>query len=165
MTTINTIKIFSCRKDVKIPLRNNEDDAGIDAFINGFGKIDKINKKLIPKNELFVILKPLERIACMLGFKSEIPNGYYASIVPRSGNALWLGLNVHIGTIDSGFRGEWTAIVTNLSNEDIKLNLYDKICQFILLKYEYMKIEIVDDEKKLETSNRGEKGFGSSDKK
>ncbi|MHA1620337.1 MAG: dUTP diphosphatase, partial [Promethearchaeota archaeon] len=109
-------------------------------------------------------LKPLERILCPLGFATAIPEGYYATVVPRSGFALWEGLSIvnSPGTIDAGYRNEWGAIVVNLSNRDVVLHKGDKICQLIIRKLVDYDFEIVEE---LPTSDRGLGGFGSTGKK
>ena len=110
------------------------------------------------------ILKPFERIACPLGFSTAIPKGYYFKVVPRSGLALWNGISIvnSPGTIDSGYRNEWMAIVINLSTEEVTLHKGDRICQLILSKmYEYEILEVDE----LPESERGLGGFGSTGKK
>jgi len=119
------IPIKKLSKDVKIPTISKSGDAGADARILGFKKIIREgNKKELEdiKGDSY-ILKPLERIGCPLGFATAIPEGYYFKVVPRSGLALWEGLSIvnSPGTIDSGYRNEWMAIVVNLSNKEVTL--------------------------------------------
>jgi dUTP pyrophosphatase len=154
------------RKETKIPLPSKPGDAGADARIMGFKKIMKAKgeKKLIDIDSESYTLKPLERVGCPLGFATAIPKGYYFKVVPRSGLALWEGISIvnTPGTIDSGYRNEWMAIVVNLSNNEVILHKGDRICQIILSKmYEYEAIEINE----LPNSERGLDGFGSTGKK
>ena len=153
-------------EDSILPSIAHKGDAGVDCFIRCFKKplIDKktSEKKLIELDSDTYTLKPLERVGCPLGFATVIPAGYYAAVVPRSGNALWKGLSIvnTPGTIDAGYRNEWMAIVINLSNEEVDLHRGDKICQFILRKLvDYDLVEV----KSLEDSKRGLGGFGSTD--
>jgi dUTP pyrophosphatase len=141
------------------PIRENPKNAGFDCFTRIFCDIDVENKELIPTNNSEIILEPLERSACGLGFRTEIPEGYYAHIHSRSGNAVWYGLQAFVGTIDSGFRNEWICIITNLSNQRISLKLNQKICQFIVNNG--IDVELVES-KILSGSKRGLNGFGSS---
>ena len=148
-----------------IPRPSKPGDAGADARIMGFKKILNTNeeKKLIDLNTESYILKPLERIGCPLGFATAIPENYYFKVVPRSGLALWEGISIvnSPGTIDSGYRNEWMAIVVNLSNNDVTLHKGDRICQIILSRmYDYDAIEVG----KLPESERGLGGFGSTGK-
>jgi dUTP pyrophosphatase len=132
----------------------------------GFKKIVKGEgeKKLVNIDSESYTLRPLERVGCPLGFATAIPNGYYFKVVPRSGLALWEGISIvnTPGTIDSGYRNEWMAIVVNLSNNDVILHKGDRICQIILSKmHEYEAIETTE----LPNSERGLGGFGSTGKK
>ncbi|MFW9936216.1 MAG: dUTP diphosphatase [Candidatus Thorarchaeota archaeon] len=153
------------RKGAEIPHPLKSGDAGADARIIGFKKIvKKDNKKeLIEIESDTYILKPLERIGCPLGFATAIPKGYYFKVVPRSGLALWDGISIvnSPGTIDSGYRNEWMAIVVNLSNNNVTLRKGDRICQIILGKlHDYKAIEMDE----LPDSERGLGGFGSTGK-
>ena len=159
------IPIKKTNKDATLPITSKKGDAGADARINGFKQIVNENgkKKLIELNTDTYTLKPLERIGCPLGFATAIPEGYYFKVVPRSGLALWEGVSIvnSPGTIDSGYRNEWMAIVINLSNKDVVLKRGDRICQIILGKiYDF---EVVETDA-LPDSERGLGGFGSTGK-
>jgi dUTP pyrophosphatase len=151
--------------EVIIPKSSKPGDAGVDARIMGFKKIisEGDKKELIEITSDIYVLKPLERVGCSLGFSTAIPEGYYFKVVPRSGLALWEGISIvnSPGTIDSGYRNEWMAIVVNLSNKEVSLKKGDRICQLILGKlYDY---EFVSTEN-LPKSDRGLGGFGSTGK-
>ena len=152
-------------KNVEIPKFSKPRDAGVDARIMGFKKIvsEGERKELIEIHSKTYILKPLERIGCSLGFSTAIPEGYYFKVVPRSGLALWEGVSIvnSPGTIDSGYRNEWMAIVVNLSNRDVTLKRGDRICQLILGKLFEYEFTPTDD---LPDSDRGLGGFGSTGK-
>jgi dUTP pyrophosphatase len=160
------IPIKKLRKETIIPTPSKYGDAGADARIMSFKKIIHENgkKELLELDENTYSLKPLERIGCPLGFSTAIPTGYYFKVVPRSGLALWDGISIvnSPGTIDSGYRNEWMAIVVNLSNKEVILKKGERICQLILSKmenYEFSEIE------ELPESDRGLGGFGSTGKK
>lgn len=95
-----------------------------------------------------------------LGFRMEIPEGYYAEIRPRSGLTL-KGILVQIGTIDSDYRGEVGAITTNLTGEDYLVNEQDRICQIMIKKITDLPAELSSE---LTETERGSKGFGSTGK-
>jgi len=152
-------------KDATLPITSKKGDAGADARINGFKQIVNENgkKELIALDTDTYTLKPLERIGCPLGFATAIPKGYYFKVVPRSGLALWEGISIvnSPGTIDSGYRNEWMAIVVNLSNKEVILKKGDRICQIILGKlHEYE----ITEKNELPDSDRGLEGFGSTGK-
>lgn len=157
------LRIKKWKEDSLLPKFPKNGDAGADCFINGFKKIEGTKKLAEIESNTFT-LQPLDRILCPLGFASDIPQGYYAAVVPRSGLALWEGISIvnSPGTIDAGYRNEWGAIVVNLSNKAVKLNRGDKICQFIIRKLVDYELETVQE---LSDSDRGLGGFGSTGKK
>ena len=159
------IPVKRLQKGVTVPKPSKLGDAGADARIIGFKRIiiQETERELQEVNTDSYILKPLERIGCSLGFATAIPKGYYFKVVPRSGLALWEGLSIlnSPGTIDSGYRNEWMAIVINLSNTDVTLKKGDRICQIILTRIVEYQFEEVDE---LSESDRGQGGFGSTGK-
>ncbi|TXT53252.1 MAG: Deoxyuridine 5'-triphosphate nucleotidohydrolase [Promethearchaeota archaeon] len=162
----NKVYFKKITEDVRIPQCSKPGDAGADARIMGFKEIKKEgdDKQLIEIDAESYTLKPLERVACPLGFATAIPQGYYFKVVPRSGLALWEGLTIlnTPGTIDAGYRNEWMAIVANISNKEVTLHKGERICQIILGKlHEYEVIEVDE----LPSSERGLGGFGSTGKK
>ncbi len=159
------IPVKKIRKNITIPKPSKPGDAGADARIEGFKKIvvEGNKKGLLDVKSDSYTLEPLERVGCSLGFVTAIPEGYYFKVVPRSGLALWEGLSIvnSPGTIDSGYRNDWMAIVINLSNADVTLKKGDRICQIILTKMIDYKFEEVNE---LPESDRGQGGFGSTGK-
>jgi dUTP pyrophosphatase len=110
-----------------------------------------------------IILKPLERKLVPTGLYLEIPEGYEAQIRPRSGLAIRYGITVlnTPGTIDADYRGEVCIILINLSSEEFTVKNGDRICQMIIASHE--KVEWKQTEE-LETTRRGEGGFGHTGK-
>jgi dUTP pyrophosphatase len=108
-----------------------------------------------------IVLKPTERRLIPTGLFMELPNGFEAQIRPRSGLALKNGITClnTPGTIDSDYRGEVGVILINLSNENFTINNGDRIAQMIIAPYEQISWKQVD---LLETTHRGEGGFGST---
>ena len=157
-------KIKKLRENTKIPETATKGDAGLDCYTSIFKTIDEQNKKLVDISDQKYELKPHERVGCGLGFATELPEGWYAQVVPRSGLALWNGLTVtnSPGTIDNGYRNEWIAIMVNTSNKPVVLKVGDKICQFMMKKSPEIQLEVVEE---LSTTERNLGGFGSTDKK
>ncbi len=108
-----------------------------------------------------IILKPLERNLIPTGLFIEIPVGFEAQIRPRSGLALKKGLTVlnTPGTIDADYRGEIGIILINLSNEDVKIENGERICQMVIAKHEKSNLIEVN---QISQTNRGDGGFGST---
>lgn len=110
-----------------------------------------------------VTLKPLERKLIPTGLFFEIPGGFEVQIRPRSGMAIKHGITClnSPGTVDSDYRGEIKIILINLSPEPHTINSGDRIAQMIVAKVE--KAQLIEVEK-LETTGRGEGGFGHTGK-
>jgi dUTP pyrophosphatase len=69
------------------------------------------------------------------------------------------GVAVTGGVIDAGYRGEIQILLTNLTDEAIRLDAGDKIAQMIPVPVLTGAVERVEE---LGDSSRAEKGFGSS---
>lgn len=139
------MKIKLLNSNSKQPIRANASDAGLDLFAQ--------ENYIISQGKIYRIVT---------GIAVEIPFGCVGIIKDRSSKAIE-GLHILGGVIDSGYTGEIIVIATNLNNfESIHINHGDKIAQLLILPLAPLSnIEIV---KKLSKSDRGEKGFGSSDK-
>ena len=108
-----------------------------------------------------ILLKPFQRLVVKTGLFISLQQGYEAQIRPRSGLALKKGITVlnSPGTIDADYRGEIGVILINLSDSDFEINTGDRIAQMIIAKHQTIEWEAVD---KLDSSLRGDKGFGST---
>lgn len=105
------------------------------------------------------ILEPMETATISTSVFLELEEGYYADLRPRSGNSS-KGLICNLGLIDTSYRGEIKASITNLTGNDYKVKKGDRIGQLV-----FREESIVDLEKVLEINtdtDRGSKGFGSS---
>ena len=94
----------------------------------------------------------------------EIPMGYEVQVRPRSGLSFKTGLMVlnSPGTIDSDYRGEVKIILMNFGKESFKISKGDRIAQLIVSKVYIAKMVAVKD---LNSSSRGQGGFGHTGKK
>tara|TARA_B100000900_G_scaffold235039_1_gene199553 strand:+ start:1171 stop:1605 length:435 start_codon:yes stop_codon:yes gene_type:complete len=108
-----------------------------------------------------IILKPFERKLVSTGLYAQLEKGYEIQVRPRSGLALKKGITVlnSPGTIDADYRGEIGVILINLSNDDFIINSGDRIAQLVVSKHEQPNLEQTDS---LDSTSRGEKGFGST---
>ena len=111
-----------------------------------------------------VILKPGVVELIPTNISVEIPIGYEIQVRPRSGLAAnhSIGILNSPGTIDSDYRGEVKIIIMNFGKEDFKISKGDRIAQLIVSKVYTAKIEEVKD---LNSSHRGEGGFGHTGNK
>jgi dUTP pyrophosphatase len=142
------IKLKKLRKDAIVPQYQTKHSAGMDLH----AAIDKP-----------IVLKPKEIYAVPIGIAVEIPEGYEMQIRGRSGLALRHGIApaAGVGTIDADFRGEIHAIIINNGVADFVINPGDRIAQAIVAKYERVDW---GEAKKLNKTDRGSKGFGSTGK-
>lgn len=107
-------------------------------------------------------LQPGQRVLVPCGFALELPEGYAALVLPRSGLAAKQGVSVvnAPGLIDSGYRGE---IKVCLINHDLDQVFYfhrgDRIAQLMIIPVPPVHLNLVDS---LSISSRGTAGFGSS---
>lgn len=116
-----------------------------------------------------VILKYGETRVVPTGIAIELPDGYYADVRPRSGLTSKSALRVHLGTIDSNYRGDIGIICENAShrklasmnhmNTDIEINRGSKIAQLLIQKLPEIELVEVNE---LSDSERGINGFGST---
>lgn len=156
------VYIERCRKNARVPVYANPDDAGMD----------------VHAAEDCEIL-PGETVLVHTGLKVAIPEAYEIQIRPRSGISLRtkLRLSNSPGTIDSGYRDEICIIMSNLSDpaeaDKIKtlekgnggdgtyrISCGDRIAQMIISRVpmiDFSEISSVDEIGK----NRGG-GFGST---
>ena len=105
------------------------------------------------------ILDPMETATISTGVFLELDDGFYADLRARSGNSS-RGLICNLGLIDTSYRGEIKASITNLTGNDYEIRKGDRIGQLV-----FRKECMVNLEKVLEidcNTDRGVKGFGSS---
>ena len=111
-----------------------------------------------------VTIGPLERTLVPTGLYIALPAGYEAQVRPRSGLAAKHGVTVlnTPGTIDADYRGEIKVILVNLSNQPFEIVPGERIAQMVIARHEVAQWEEVD---ALDSTERGEGGFGSTGKK
>ena len=143
------LKVKKIKQDATIPTKAHENDAGFDLYA------------LNTQGDNTDLPTPIRIINT--GIAMEIPEGYFGLIKPRSGLSAKEGIDVLAGVVDSGYRGEIKVVLQSSNARGIRVIARgEKIAQIIILPLPQVKLEIVEE---LEESERGEKGFGSSDKK
>jgi len=95
------------------------------------------------------------------GLAVSLPTGYEAQIRPRSGLALKHGVGMvnSPGTIDSDYRGEIGLVLINWGKTPFLIKRGDRIAQMVVTRVS--RAEVLEVER-LETTARGEGGFGHS---
>lgn len=105
------------------------------------------------------ILEPMETATISTGVSLELDDGFYADLRARSGNSS-RGLICNLGLIDTSYRGEIKASITNLTGNDYEIKKGDRIGQLVFREESMVDLEKV---LKIDTdTDRGVKGFGSS---
>lgn len=99
-----------------------------------------------------------------LGFAAEIPVGFVALLLPRSGAGAKHGvsLNNTVGVIDADYRGEWMACLRMKNGLPHRWEAGERLLQFILVPVGITELNLVEE---LGTTDRGEGGFGSTNQK
>ena len=95
------------------------------------------------------------------GLAMAIPEGWNGHLRPRSGNAINTPLMVDAGTIDPAYRGEILVVLVNTSDYPYDVAAGIKIAQ---MKVEKIPLVEFVEVKELPPTERGEKGFGSTER-
>ena len=147
---MTNLKIFKI-KNVKTPERFGK-NAGIDFFI--------------PSEDKETIIKPQNQVCIPSGIKVKLPKGYCMIALNKSGIAVKHGLQVGACLVDENYTGEIHINLFNTSNQSVLLKPDQKIIQFIVLKPNYVLIQLEENEKDLfkesDHLERGSGGFGST---
>lgn len=97
------------------PTRGHENDAGADVYA-----------------PIEASVGPNQVVKVPLGFGVKIPDGYAGYIFPRSGLSS-KGIVCELPPIDSGYRGEVHAIVTNVGSTPYTISVGDRIGQLVIM--------------------------------
>lgn len=107
------------------------------------------------------VIEPFERVLIPTGITLELPDGYCAMVLSRSGLAIKHGIAVANapGLIDAGYRGEVGVILENRGPRSFAINHGDRIAQLVILELPSVQLVPVNE---LAASARGAAGFGST---
>lgn len=136
------VKVSLCKNAIK-PSKGSSGAAGYDMYA-------------LVENE--TVIQPGNRERINTGVKISLPPGCYARIASRSGLSL-LGIDIAAGVIDSDYTGCIHAIVVNNSKNPFTVKQGDRIAQMIIEKIMnpiFVETDVLD------STNRGDKGFGST---
>lgn len=124
----------------QLPKRAHENDAGADVY-----------------STVDIVIAPNTVAKIPLGFGLVLPDGYAGFIFPRSGMSA-KGITAELPPIDSGYRGEVHAILTNNGREHYSVHKGDRVGQLVITPVVIADF-ITDD-----IAQRGENAFGSTGK-
>lgn len=139
------LQVQRLREDAVLPSRAYDGDAGLDL-------------SACERHEL----APGGRAVVPTGIAVAVPPGYAAFVQPRSGLAARHGITIvnTPGLVDSGYRGEVNVVLLNTDDaEGFVVEPGMRIAQLVVVPVP--SVELVESEE-LPTSERGERGFGSS---
>lgn len=149
----------------------NMEDSGYDVCALGYKRV--VNNNLMDAEQIDsfgVDILPHDTILLLTGVYLEMPEkedkGEYYEILeaqarPRSGVSLKESKVAILGTIDNTYRGQVGIILHNSGNDIITIKRGDRVAQIVFNKI--VKYKNIIQIEELSESNRGEKGFGSSD--
>ena len=159
-------------RDVKDPIRDVNENAGIDFFIPE--KSDSMIAEIVGFNPNItfsgntIIIPPHEDILISAGIKSKFDKNLALIANNKSGIATKKKLIFGASVIDSSYQGEWHFHLINWSKQEQRIEFGQKIIQFIPTVISNEKHTIDDliftteDEFFTEKTNRGADGFGST---
>ncbi len=146
---MQTLKVKKLRENAKMIKRATKGSAGMDlhACIEENITINPGEIKIIPTG---------------LAIALESAN-YVAYIYARSGLAIKHGITLAncVGVIDSDYRGEVCVGLTNISKEPYTITPDERIAQFVIAPVSTCEAVEVEE---LDSTDRGEGGFGSTGK-
>jgi len=138
------IKVKKLEMEAKLPIYAHPADAGMDFFA-------------LRETEI----KAGEIVRVKTGIALELPDGYVGLVWDKSGLAANHGLKTMAGVLDSGYRGEFQIVMTNLSKENYLIRKHEKVAQLLIQPVASAEVEEV---KELSETSRGVGGFGSTGK-
>lgn len=145
------IKVKRICEEAKLPTRGSEKAAAYDVYA------------CLPDENAPVTIMPHQTMLISTGLRMAPPEGFYVGVYARSGLSSKEGLRPAncVGVIDEDYRGEYLVAVHNDSEVTRSIRHGDRIAQILLQKRYDMDFEEVDE---LDTTGRGEGGFGSTGK-
>lgn len=140
---------------MKVPLRRIDPDLPLPRHARpGDAGVDLYSRETL-------VLAPGERRLVPTGIAIAVPVGHAGLVTPRSGLAARSGIGIvnAPGVVDSGYRGELAVALINHGSEPVRIERGDRIAQLVVVPVAELEFEVVEE---LETSERGEGGFGST---
>ena len=145
-----TINFVKTHPDAVLPKYNHSDpytgDSGLD--------VTAVEDVIIPAKGWVTV-----PVGLKLGY---VTPGYWFRVEGRSGMGFKRHVFPHFGIIDNPYRGDMGVKLYNFSDVNVYIFKGDKVAQLIVYPLIQANVEWADSV--VETA-RGEKGFGSSDKK
>jgi dUTP pyrophosphatase len=146
----NTLKYTKLTPTARFGAKE-EDNAGYDLFAPQI-------------QDYSIIIEPQEVVKIFTGIKLVIPKGYWGEIKER-GSTGSKGMSVRSGVVDCNYRGEIIVVLNNTTDKRIVHDVNKAVAQIVIQKCEHLDTKEIGWDFFAElTTERGEKGFGSTDK-
>ena len=141
------VKIKLLHADARVPTLGSDFSAGADLYALSGGTV-----------------APGDTLMAGTGIALEIPEGYVGLICARSGLSTKKGLAPanKVGVIDSDYRGEIKVALFNHSKTDASFEAGERIAQLVIVPYLKAEFSVCEE---LDSTARGDGGFGSSGRK
>jgi len=156
----NAVIVIPCcaNKDF-MPVKAHDSDACYDLKARCY--IDASEPDLPTGN---LRLLPGHRCLAKTGVRLQLPKGYHAYILSRSGLAWKDGIQVlnAPGVIDEGYRAEIGVILYNTGTGGVDLKYGQRIAQLAIIKTRPTYLTMISEEEFKADTERGEGGFGST---
>lgn len=163
---------FTKVRDVLSPTRGTNRSVGIDFYMPKFNSkfIDDLklkNKNIVIIENKIIQLLPQESALIPSGIKVKLPENYFLNAFNKSGISSQKHLSKMAETVDEDYQGELHISILNAGRYIQYIEQNEKIIQFVLLPASYNQIVEVNNETELydKITERGENGFGSTNKK
>ena len=156
-------------RNVKTPIRNAKENAGIDFFVP---EIDAISAKeladgniVIDTEKKCIVVEPHKAVIIPSGIKSKFPNNLALIANNKSGIASKKQLIFGASVIDCSYQGEWHFNLINTSDDPQYIEFGQKIIQFIptvIDTEDFVMRDMTEEEFYTEKTNRGDGWAGST---
>tara|TARA_B100000035_G_scaffold314517_1_gene331051 strand:- start:486 stop:944 length:459 start_codon:yes stop_codon:yes gene_type:complete len=148
--SVEKVKIFKVRPDVKIPVRAHSTDAGLDLFF-------------CPVEGVAVRIAPGQSALLDTGVKIEVPSNCMLQVMNKSGIASKSHLITGACVVDEGYTGEIFVNLHNIGKDIQFIEPGQKIAQAIFVRIEKPELwEIEEDNIYGGETSRGGGGLGST---
>ena len=141
MFSLTTIKIMRLSKDAKLPTKARKGDACWDLY--------SVSDWIIPAWQGAII---------PTGINIELPKDWMGQIFTRSGHG-FKGIRVHLGIIDSGYRGDISPYIMNHTPNIVQFKKGDRIAQLFFMPVPKVQMKEVNF---ISNTERGTNGKGST---
>ena len=141
--------------DIEVKILNNL------AKLPTYGSKNAAGADLYAATDYDITIAPHQTVKIDTGLAMAIPDGFFGAIFARSGLATKQGLRPAncVGVVDSDYRGPVIVALHNDSDEDQVVPAHSRIAQLVIVDCNPFDFTIVDE---LDTTDRGEGGFGST---